>query len=496
MKHMKLILTLILLITVTSVAAVPRSAPLVSVDGLETYEYIRFIKDQSELELSAEDFKNISRSVVFVVNKYDIPKNSPLLKELEEKVIPKINHDSLRLVKMMIRGAASPEGPYLNNVMLAHNRARVLMEFINSRLIFKCEKNRLPIEEVAEDYEYLLERMQEHNDPHYAEVKRYIDHYIPKRRNDAMKWVIRSTKPKLWKYLLDTYFPELRAARVVFFFERAVPKEVEPQPLPPFKATTVPTSVPVTARLDSLVTMKKDALVVNLVPEPRREILSVKSNLLFDFAYVPGYDRWCPIPNVAVEYYPEHGHFTFGGSFDFPWWQHYWQHKYFQIRNYQLETRYYFHTGDVRKVGYGKGHAFKGLFLKAYGHLGLFSLCFDENRGWIGEGLGAGGGIGYVMPLGKKSRWTLELGLQVGFFYCKHDPFQYECPVDPLEHDHLYYYKWTDDADLFRERQYRWSWMGPTRIDITLGYDLLYRKRHKKGVSVNRWEPLEKGGKE
>ncbi len=35
---------------------------------------------------------------------------------------------------------------------------------------------------------------------------------------------------------------------------------------------------------------------------PRREILSVKSNLLFDVAYVPGYNRWCPIPNVAVEY--------------------------------------------------------------------------------------------------------------------------------------------------------------------------------------------------
>ena len=46
---------------------------------------------------------------------------------------------------------------------------------------------------------------------------------------------------------------------------------------------------------------------------PRRELLSVKSNVLFDFAYVPaGYNRFCPIPNIAVEYYPLHGHFTFG----------------------------------------------------------------------------------------------------------------------------------------------------------------------------------------
>ena len=39
----------------------------------------------------------------------------------------------------------------------------------------------------------------------------------------------------------------------------------------------------------------------------------MKSNVLFDFAYVPaGYNRFCPIPNIAVEYYPLHGHFTFG----------------------------------------------------------------------------------------------------------------------------------------------------------------------------------------
>lgn len=488
MKKMKLIMTLILLMAVTSVAAVPRSAALMSADGLEKFEYIRFVKDSTELELSYEDFKNISRGVVFIVNKWDLPVNSPFLKELEEKVIPKVNSDSLELVKMVIRGAASPEGPYDNNVMLAHNRARMLIQFINSRLRFPCDVNDVPITEVAEDYDYLLERMQEARDPHYAEVKRYIDHYIPKGRNDAMKWIIRSTKPDLWNHLLTTYFPDLRAARVVFFFQRVIPKE--PKIVVPKNVQTP--LVPFTMRVDSLPAPQRiDSTVISFLREPRREVLSVKSNLLFDFAYVPGYDRWCPIPNVAIEYFPKHGHFTYGASLDFPWWQHYWQHKYFQIRNYQLESRYYFRSGDVDKVGYGNGHAYKGLYVKAYGNVGLFAICFDENRGWIGEGLGGGVGIGYVMPLGKTSRWTLEMGLQVGFFYCKHDPFQYECPVDPLEQDHLYYYKWTDDADLFKERQYRWSWMGPTRVEITLGYDLLFRKRNKKGMSFNRWE---KGG--
>ena len=46
------------------------------------------------------------------------------------------------------------------------------------------------------------------------------------------------------------------------------------------------------------------------------EFMSIKTNVLFDFAYMPGYDRFCPIPNVALEYYPKHGHFTYGASFD------------------------------------------------------------------------------------------------------------------------------------------------------------------------------------
>ena len=66
----------------------------------------------------------------------------------------------------------------------------------------------------------------------------------------------------------------------------------------------------------------------------RKKKLAVKTNMLLYGAYVPGYNRWAPIPNVAIELYPMKGHFTFGASFDMPWWQDYNAHKYFQFRNY------------------------------------------------------------------------------------------------------------------------------------------------------------------
>ena len=288
---------------------------------------------------------------------------------------------------------------------------------------------------------------------------------------------------KLWRRLIDTYFPELRASRVVIFIGKPEPKPVvveQPQkeevpPTTQIEVVTPPVEEP-------------DTVIEEPTIFPRRELLSVKTNLLLDAAYVPGYDRWCPIPNVAIEYYPLHGHFTYGASIDFPWWQDYWAHKYFQIRNYQLEARYYLKETTPLEAyepyKADKAHrqkpAFYGWYLQAYLHGGLFDICFDENRGWEGEGIGAGVGLGYVLPISRNGHWRLEFGLQAGYFRCKYDPYQFECPVDPTEQDHLYYYKWYGDADQFKRRQYRYNWLGPTRIGVTLTYDLLYRKRNLK----------------
>ena len=221
---------------------------------------------------------------------------------------------------------------------------------------------------------------------------------------------------------------------------------------------------------------------------PRREVLSIKTNLLLDAAYVPGYDRWCPIPNVAIEYYPKSGHFTFGASFDMPWWQDYDGHKYFQLRNYQIETRYYPKAKGANGVYGANKPAFSGLYFQGYAHAGIFGICFDANRGWVGEGAGAGLGLGYVMPLSRNGHWRLELSLQAGFFRCKYDPYQYENPVNPAYHDDLYYYKWTQKPEFFKKRQYRWNWLGPTRVGITLSYDLLYRRINKRGISFKNHE--------
>ncbi len=434
----------------------------------EKGSFVVVLGNDTTFELTDPVFYNISRKVIFPVNKYDIPEDSEIRRHLVEELTPYLE-DSTRIIdKVYVRGAASPEGPRAWNKFLAEHRAKALVDLIgeNSSVGITLPP-RLKL--VDEDYVYLLLLMRERADKEYNAVAEIVNRWVGKDEQTLKQQLIRYEGGRLWRRLLREYFPQMRAARLVVVF-RKIPR-LEWHELHPMTSE-------VRGALASI-TPEPDPLPEEPEILPRRELLSVKTNLLLDVGMTP---------NLAIEYYPMKGHFTFGASLDFPWWQNYGSHRYWQIRNYQLEARYYFKSGDVRKRGYGFGPAYRGWYAQAYVHAGLYSICLDANSGYEGEGIGAGLGIGYVMPLGKKSRWRLEFSLQAGFFRTWYDPYQWLCPVDPEEDREVYYYKWTGKAEDFQERQHRFTWLGPTRVGVTLTYDLLFRKRTKGGVSLRSWE--------
>lgn len=444
------------------------------------HPYIVLVDSAYIPTLSNEEFQSVAATVVFPVNRTELPAGSPLLVELNDEVLPLLNSGELETLHLDLRGAASPEGNLKHNAYLGEHRMRSLLNFIQQRLDVPIAASAMRMLSEAEDYLTLALLMQRAGDSDYNKVKTLCDTYLPTNRYAEMKSELRTIDGgRLWKRLLDTYYPQLRTAQMVIFCKRKSPDTV--------RRFITPLNVP-----NKIVWDEPAA-----TPEPlnlrhrlaRREVLSVKTNMLFYGVYMPGgYNRWCPIPNITVEYYPLHGHFTYAATFDCPWWQDYWAHKYFQIRNYQLEARYYLRSGDIKHNPPGEGPAFRGFYVQGYAHVALFGLCFDADRGWVGEGLGAGVGAGYVLPLGKKGRWKLEFSLQAGFYSCKYDPYQFENLVNPNYRDHLYYYRWTQSPELFKKRQYRHTWVGPTRVGITISYDLLFRKIKKKGVSTRRWE--------
>lgn len=432
------------------------------------YPYVVVIDEGDDDSVSDGYFFQNAATVIFKVSKWDLPADDKTLKELRETVLPSISRDSLKVVRVRMRGAASPEGPEAFNKTLSENRQKALYDYVKDYLQIP-QGDSLQVETETEDYQYLYKRMLQDGDPDCEAVKEIFDTYMPKQQYAELKRALqRLDGGRVWHRMLVNYFPSLRAARMVIVCQRP-PAPVAPEVIP---------EEPVVEPAPVVVAPEEPETWVEMYP--RRELLSVKTNLLFYGVYMPGYNRWCPIPNVAVEWYPLRGHFTVGASFDCPWWQDYWDHKYFQVRNYQVEGRYYFRRGDIELRPEGKGAAFKGLYLQAYGNVGVFGICFDERRGWEGEAIGGGVGIGYVLPLSKKGHWRMEFQLQAGVLFGGYDPYQYENPINPAYQDHLYYYDWTGKPSLFEKRQYRFSWFGPTRIGVTLSYDLFYRKARNK----------------
>lgn len=213
--------------------------------------------------------------------------------------------------------------------------------------------------------------------------------------------------------------------------------------------------------------------------ELRREFLAIKTNLLEWGAYVPQYGM-CPMPNVELEFYPKGGHWTFGATFDFPWWKGNTEnHKYFELNNYQLYARYYTRASD---------RCFRGFYIQGYAQAFLYQIGFNEDKGWIGEGIGGGLGIGYALPLCRSGRWKLDFSMQLGVFVTKYDPYVYGCPVENIK-DGYYYYDYKGEANLFRKREYALTWFGPTRVGMSISYNLFYRRGNgKRGISMRKYQ--------
>lgn len=440
-------------------------------------------------QFTDKEFHAISTGVQFKINKSDIRPDDKFFTIYNQEILPRINNEHLQLRKVIIRGAASPEGPYEFNKRLGCARADALFAALQKGLTNQYIQTATDIACVTEDYGFLCILMEEAGDKDYQLVKDIYDSCDGDEKC-CKKKLMAARKGALWSRLLKEYFPKLRSARLVLWFS-----EPDKEHAPKVEEPVIDEPVIDEPVIDEPEVIDTPVVVIPPVEEPqqpvgRRELLSIKTNLAEYGAYIPRYG-YCPMPNLAIEYYPLHGHVTLGAMIDFPWWQgNTTNHKYFQLRNYTLEGRYYLKSGDVDKIGWNTGGAFTGFYLQAYAHAFIYGIGVMNHEGWKGdgdiggegwqgEGFGGGVGFGYVIPLSRNRHWRLELSAQFGAFTSKYDPYVYGCPVEKRD-DGLYYYDWILAADKFKKRQYRHNWFGPTRVSIQISYDIIYRKRNKK----------------
>ena len=220
-------LSALLLMLMVSSAQARQLASVAHMDSAYSdYPYLRFVEYGDSLVMNDEDFFDVAGKVVFPVNKSSLNLSDQFLRELDEKVLPDINRDSLQLVQLIIRGAASPEGPVKLNQKLGSQRAQALFDFIQSRLAFPLSSRYFSLDVDIEDYSTLCLMMRRANDPDYGYVRALTDRY--EGQPDQLKQKLQTARGgQLWNRLLKEYFPGLRTARIVLVFRRYVPVELE-----------------------------------------------------------------------------------------------------------------------------------------------------------------------------------------------------------------------------------------------------------------------------
>ena len=192
----------------------------------------------------------------------------------------------------------------------------------------------------------------------------------------------------------------------------------------------------------------------------RRPILGISTNLPYDITWIPNYGA-TSVPSFSVEYYPAKGLYSFGADVDFSHWLHPDTHRYNQIHNYTIWARRYFKRTDDR---------FRGTYLLANINAAKYGLGFDASEGYEGEGLGISAGGGWKYYLGR--RFYLDLGGTLGLFYSRYDPY-----VWGNDGTGRYYYDYLGDPDTFVKRRKRLVWFGPTRVFISVGFDIYGKKK-------------------
>ena len=431
---------------------------------LPNYPFV-FVSDSmitSPPVISDSLFDEIARGIKFEVNRTEIKKDDPFISLYNDSLLPLVKKNNLVLREVFVKGAASPEGPFDNNVRLSCERTKRLIEFLNSNEDYPAADYPVNAKCVTEDYAYLVKLMEQAGDVDYKKVKDVWE----KCNNDerlCKQMLMALNGGRTWKRLLKQYFPTLRQSRVVLWYV-AKPCQISTP-----SSVSIVDSTAMELPAQSGETIEDVSSAESIKEYSRRHMIAVRTNLLHDFLYVPQFG-FAPGGNIQVEYYPLSGNYTFNAGFTFTDHKHWDVQKFMQIRDFQLSVRRYFK---------GRGE-FVGPYVDGYAEFMKYGIGFGPDKGWQGEGGGAGLGCGYTWNLNKRGNLRLELSLNLGFFVTRYDPYVWGDSNGGDGHG-LYYYDYHGSASDFKERNHRFFWLGPTNAGVHITYDIIYRKQKKEG---------------
>ena len=438
-------------------------------------------------------------TVYFRLDKYDIDPqyldNPRALDDLDAIVQEfRMNIDSVTVVAY-----ASPEGNYAYNEALSLRRADAMVRWLHGRY---ADVDFKQITKVAggPDFKGLTERVKADSQlPYRDEVLSLVSDWgdQPVSVYNRLK-AIRGGAP--YAYIRRNYLPWMRTATTVIFHYRsevstykasgaegvesvfaqggALPAVADPSLLPP-----VPTmatgqaqswliedpiaSTAVYEATDGLVNENESAadgigqttapLVPVVTPAAsgsrfagKHPKFAVTTNLAYDAITAPNFGLIIPAGD----------HWAITAHYMFPWWV--WDHnsRAFEILHWDLGARYYLHAQKPTDRATHTRTKLGGWYLSASAGIGYYDFE-PKSKGWQGEEIMASVGGGYSLLL--SPRWSLDFGMGFGPVFTKY----------------RYYEGRYNDTRLIYQYKGKWSYFGPTSLNVGLTY-MIYRKDRNK----------------
>ena len=354
----------------------------------------------------------------------------------------RVSIDSLRsnpdneISGVRIKGWASPEGPYWNNIRLAKGRSESLSDYVS--LVNGIDPGIMQVEFEPEDWEGFRKMVEASDLPHKQEIIDIIDD--TRRFDDPDKKLdfIRRTYKREWdKVIYPHMMPYLRHTRYwIEYVHTDRTKHVQKDDT----LWMLPTA-------DRLLSGDRPTLGA------RRKTWAVKTNLLFDAALAFNFE-------VEVPFGKERK-YSFLVEDWFPWYVWHHNHRAYQVWNVGFELRRWFYRC------YGDRPLLTGWFTGPYIASGKYDIE-RHGKGEQGEYLSLGWTGGYSWTLGRN--WNLECSGSLGVIFGPQRHYHGE-----FNDRHLI---WKENRDFF--------YVGPTKLKLSLVWLLpnLFKGNKEEGGAL------------
>ena len=377
--------------------------------------------------------------------------NAASLDAASEGLHSVVYNSNLRIYKVYIIGAASPEGRPELNARLARDRAEGVKAFLKS------------IEPRLTDADFVLISRGEDWDGATKIAESYdtetgsstvSDIFKDSKNSEAKKLMMKRLQGgNVWRKLISDYYPSLRRTDIHVLYSTV-------QPIAPVECELldVTLEVPYSESLAPQTVLPEIEFPEPEPVEARYYSLAAKTNLLYDAATAL---------NFAVEF-PLGDRFSLQYEQVFPWWTAgpYGNKYSMQVLSFGGEARWWFASriqrlnseelsGAQRQRARLLGH-----YLGLYAHAGKFDIQAGRKFGCYQNYFkGAGLSYGYSLPLGR--RVNMEFAVSLGY----------------MAIDYQHYIPSSDWSVLLKDNDKAGTkhYFGPTKAKISLVFPIVFK---------------------